>query len=279
MTESSSSSDWVTERGDTWRIHLSGMEATLSPTDAPLISALRLETPCRIADIGCGGGGTAIEIVRRAPPGSQVHGFDIVPGLIELARGRIPRQGPDLQFDVADLMTAAPDAPYDRLASRFGTMFFDDPRAAFANMRQWLTPAGRFAFAVWGPPADNRWITTVRDLVARVVSMPKPDPHAPGPFRYADAGTLVALLDQVGFTQLQVDEWRGLLPIGGRLAPAEAARFALASFSSFGELLAQAGEASLATALRLLTDEWSHHYHDGAVRLEARIHVVTGAGG
>jgi hypothetical protein len=32
-------------------------------------------------------------------------------------------------------------------------------------------------------------------------------------------------------------DWRGLLPIGGGLPAAEAANFALASFSSFGELL------------------------------------------
>jgi trans-aconitate methyltransferase len=39
------------------------MEAMLTPVDEPLIRALNLDAPCRIADIGCGGG-TTLEILR-----------------------------------------------------------------------------------------------------------------------------------------------------------------------------------------------------------------------
>ena len=59
----------------------------------------------------------------------------------------------------ADMATAtATDGPYDRLASRFSVMFFDDPPAAFANLVRWLVPGGRFAFAVWGvQPTIRGW--------------------------------------------------------------------------------------------------------------------------
>src|SRR5205823_7697307 len=144
------------------------------------------------------------------------------------------------------------EKPYDRLVSRFGIMFFDDPPAAFGNLRRWLAPGGRFAFAVWGPASDNPWLTSVRDVVARIVELPKPDRDAPGPFRYADADTLLALLRRAGFSALDVRDWRGALPIGGALPPAEAADFALSSFSSFGELLAEAGAGALDEARRSL---------------------------
>ncbi|RYE89160.1 MAG: class I SAM-dependent methyltransferase, partial [Myxococcales bacterium] len=50
---------WAGARGDRWRAHLAGMEATLAPVDAPLIEALRLDAPGTIADVGCGGGAVA----------------------------------------------------------------------------------------------------------------------------------------------------------------------------------------------------------------------------
>jgi SAM-dependent methyltransferase len=273
--------DWVAERGDKWRAHLSHMEPTLKPVDEPLIQALRLDAPLRIAEVGCGGGATTLEILRRAPAGSTVSGFDISPSLVEAARaaarGRTPPGGSTIAFEVADMATAAPDRPYQRLASRFGIMFFADPPAAFANLARWLAPGGRFAFAAWGSPSENPWMTSVREVVARTIALPPADPEAPGPFRYADAGKLLALLERAGLNDLAVHDWRGALPIGGGLSPVEAARFALASFSSFGELLAQAGPAAFDEALRSLTALYSQRQRDGAIAMDAGVHLFTGA--
>jgi hypothetical protein len=155
-------------------------------------------------------------------------------------------------------------------------MFFDDPRAAFANLARWLAPQGRFAFAVWGPVTENPWLTTVRDIVAELVELPRPEPEAPGPYRYAEVDKLLALLEQAGLRDLDVREWRGALPIGGALPPEEAAQFALAAFSTFGELLAQAGGDALANARRSLTAKYARHEVNGAVRMEGCVRIVTG---
>jgi SAM-dependent methyltransferase len=253
------------------------MEATLRPIDAPLIRALELEAPSRVADVGCGGGGTAIELLRHAPPGTFVHGFDISPSLIELARGRVAPDERAIAFDVADVATTEPVEPFARLVSRFGVMFFHDPRRAFENLSRWLAPAGRFAFAVWGPPAENPWLTSVREEVARVVEVPRLDHDAPGPFRYADADRLVALLEHAGLRELEVRPWRGALPVGGRLQPAEAAQFALSSFSSFGVLLARAGDDAFAEVRSRLTSRFARHHRDGAIRMHACVHILTGS--
>src|SRR5271167_4843938 len=246
MNKKPVATDWSAARGEKWRAHLPGMELMLAPVDEPLIRALNLDAPCRIADIGCGGGGTTLEILRRAPAGSVVHGFDLSPALIELARSRKGSDERAIAFEIADMATAtSPQEPYDRLASRFGIMFFDDPPAAFANLVRWLAPGGRFAFAVWGPPAENPWMTSVRQVVAEIIDLPPLDPEAPGPFRYSEADTLLTLLDRAVYGDLHVGDWRGALPIGGGLPAAEAADFALASFSSFGELLAEAGNEAL----------------------------------
>jgi SAM-dependent methyltransferase len=274
---STAGSDWAAARGEKWRHQLVRMEAMLAPVDDPLLRALHLAGPCRIADLGCGGGGTGLELLRRAPPGSAIHGFDISPALIDAARARTRPDERAVAFAVTDVATApAPEERYDRLVSRFGVMFYDDPAAAFANLSRWLVPAGRFAFAVWGPPADNPWHTTVREAAAELVDVPPPDPEAPGPFRYADADRLLALLEPEGLGELAVNDWRGTLPLGGGLPAAEAARFALAAFS-VGELLAGAGDAALEAAWRALTARYARHERGGVVRLDACVHIVTGA--
>lgn len=270
-------SNWAVARGEKWRSQIAGMEAMIKPVDDPLIRALHLDAPCRIADIGCGGGGTTLEILRQAPEGSVAHGFDISPTLIELARARKRTDASAVAFEIADMATAMPpEVAYDRLASRFGIMFFDDPPAAFANLVRWLAPGGRFAFAVWGPPVENRWMTSVREVAAEFIDMPPPDPEGPGPFRYAEADKLLTLLERTGFGDVDVREWRGLLPIGGGLPAKEAANFALASFGSFGEQFAAAGDQALQDARQSLTARFSRHLREGAVLMDARVHILTG---
>jgi SAM-dependent methyltransferase len=277
MATNNGASAWAAERGEKWSAQLAGIEAMLKPVNQPLIAALRVDAPVRIADVGCGGGATAFELLRRAPAGSVVHGFDISPVLIELARRRIlPGEGA-IDFRVADLATVTPEQTYDRLVSRFGVMFFDEPRAAFANLARWLAPNGRFAFAVWGPVAENPWLTTVRDVVAEIVDLPRPEPDAPGPFRYAEVGGLVALLEQAGLGELDVHEWRGALPIGGAMPTEEATQFAIAAFSSFGDLLAQKGADAVAEARRSLRARYAWYEGRGEVRMDGCVRIVTGA--
>ena len=278
MKENLAASDWAAARGERWRAQLAGMEAMLKPVEEPLIGALHLDAPCRIADMGCGGGGTTLEIGRRALAGSVVHGYDISPALIEVARARRRPGERAIAFELADVGTApAPEDPYDWLVSRFGIMFFDDPPAAFKNLARWLTPGGRFAFAAWGGLAENPWMTSIREVAAAIIELPRPDPEAPGPFRYGVAEKLLTLLDGAGFGDLAVRDWRGALPIGGGLPAEEAANFALAAFSSFGELLAEAGDEALHQARQWLAARLSRHEQDGVVQMDACVHIFTGS--
>ncbi len=269
--------DWTAARGDKWRQHLDGVEAMLDPVDAPLLEALDLDAAHRVADIGCGGGGTTLKLRHRLPVGGVVHGFDISPTLVEVARTRSGSDGP--RFEVADVGSVAlPVSPYDRLVSRFGVMFFAEPPTAFGRLRQWLAPGGRFGFAVWGPPVDNPWVAVVREVVGEFVELPPPEPDAPGPFRYADPDRFRTLLEQAGFSNVELKVWRGELPVGSGLQVDEAARFALASFSSFSEALARAGDTAFEEARRSLAQRLAPHWREGTVWMNARVHLFTGGG-
>jgi len=269
--------DWAGARSEKWRRHLTGLEAMLAAINEPLVRALALNAPVRVADVGCGGGATTMEVLRRAPAGSVAHGFDLSPALIDVARRRQGAHESSAVFAVADMGTMAPPGPaYDRLISRLGVMFFNDPPAAFANLRRWLVPGGRFAFAVWGPVADNAWMTATRAAVAEAIDLPPLDPSAPGPFRYGDVAPLLSLLTRAGFVDATVTDWRQALPIGDRLPAPEAAQCALASFSSFAELLSNAGGDAPTRAHRALTARFAPHEQAGAVLMPARVHIITG---
>jgi len=269
--------DWAAARSEKWRRQLAGLEAMLAPIDEPIIEALSLATRLRIADIGCGGGTTTAEVFRRAPSGSVVHGFDLSPALIEVARRRHGARHPAVAFEVADMGTMAPpEQRYDHLLSRLGVMFFTDPPAAFSNLRRWLVPGGRFVFAVWGSVEDNAWMTTTRAAVAEVIDLTPIEPSAPGPFRYGDIAPLVSVLERTGFVDVTVTDWQQTLPIGNRLSAPDAAHFALAAFSSFAELLSSAGGDAFGRARRALAERFTPYEQEGVVQMPARVHVIAG---
>lgn len=267
--------DWSGERGLKWRANLGAMEAMLAPVDAPLLRALQVDTPAAVADVGCGGGDTARRLAEDAPAGSRVDGFDISAELIEAANHRRRAQNSSrLSYQVADVAVTLADAPYDRLTSRFGVMFFEDPPAAFANLTRWLKPDGRFAFAVWGALADNPWIREVYETVAQLIELPPPLPDTPGPFRYADPMAFVSLLETAGFAGLKAEAWRGELAVGGGVAAQDAARFALGSFGVAQPLQSQ--PTLLARAEQTLTTRYQACQREGVVRAFASVHIVSG---
>ena len=268
--------DWSGARGERWLGHLNALEATIAPVNEALFRGLDVRTPARIADIGSGGGDGAKEIARRAPEGSSVTGFDISPVLVEAAQKLDTPKGRSLSFEIADAQTTKPAALYDRLSSRFGVMFFADPDQAFANLRQWLKPDGAFAFAVWGPLANNPWMGVVHDCVAACIELSEPPADTPGPYRYANAGFFTEVLSRAGFQNLEVHEWNGKLPVGGGLPAREAAKFSLSAFS-VAHPLADAEPAAQDRALDLLTDAYAAFEENGQVHADAHVHIVKGS--
>src|SRR4029453_19572634 len=86
---------------------------------------------------------------------------------------------------------------FDLAISRFGTMFFDDPVAAFANIAVALRPAGRLVMMVWREHEHNEWSMAIERALGREGS-PVPAPEAREPFSLADRDTVEALLGAAG---------------------------------------------------------------------------------
>lgn len=274
MNEAPTSRDWSADRGARWLLHVTRLEAMLGAVDPALFSALDASVSVRVADVGCGGGGTSVALAGSLPPRSVVHGFDISPDLVGYAQARRDALGLSVGFTLADVGEAAPSQTFDRIVSRFGTMFFHEPLSAFSNLRGWLAPEGRLALAVWGEPSANPWMTEIRDAIGRVVELPVREHDTPGPFRYADVELLLGVLRSAGFRAPTSAPWLGRVDLGGGLPAEEAADFAIRSFSVGAHL--DDLPPRVANAVRDdLVDRLRPYEVERRVRMPAAAHIVT----
>lgn len=216
-TDSLPAEEWAGPMGERWLTHLDRFEAMIAPIGEALLARAAYSPGERVIDVGCGGGGTSIDIARNVGPSGAVLGIDISPQLVPAAERRAKAQGlANVSFRCADATTVSLDGPpFDRLFSRFGLMFFQDPYAAFANLHRLLRSGGRLDASVWSPTREDHWIVPVMGVIGQYVELPKPVPRAPGPFALSDLDYLRELLERGGFRQVQVETWEGLQPIGG----------------------------------------------------------------
>ncbi len=155
----------------------------------------------RILEIGSGTGRATMALAAAVPRGA-VTGADISSPLSALARQRAADQGvANVSFVVADMQhDSIPGGPFDAAASQFGVMFFDEPVAAFANIRRHVLPRGRLVFVCWQEAARNPWMITeiLAPFLLPAAELP-PGKQRPGPFSLADREQTRALLEASGW--------------------------------------------------------------------------------
>jgi SAM-dependent methyltransferase len=193
--------------GRAWVEHAEPMDRFLAPITAALMEAAALRPGERALDIGCGCGTTSLEAARRVGLGGEVLAIDISEPMLARARERAAEAGTaNLQFVAADAQTAdLGQARFDVALSRFGVMFFEDPQAAFANIRGAMRPGGRLAFICWRAPAENPFFAATGVAAAPLLPpAPPPDPTAPGQFSFADAGRVRTILEGSGWREIDV---------------------------------------------------------------------------
>jgi SAM-dependent methyltransferase len=87
---------------------------------------------------------------------------------------------------------------FDVVLSNFGVMFFDDPAAAFANLRKALRRGRRLAFLCWRTRDENPFFRIGFAEAAVALGLRKmPGPSAA--FSLADTGRVSVLLNGAGF--------------------------------------------------------------------------------
>lgn len=197
---------WNGPAGRRWMERQDTQDVLLAPISELLLDRSHPENGERVVDIGCGCGGTTIELAQRVAPTGYVLGMDISAPMLGRARERAPADLP-LEFVLADATVHAFEPRRtDLLFSRFGVMFFADPVLSFANMRKALRVGGRLAFACWREPRNNPWMmVALQEAYKHVPRPPEVGPDDPGPFAFANEQRVRRILAEAGFSSIAME--------------------------------------------------------------------------
>jgi ubiquinone/menaquinone biosynthesis C-methylase UbiE len=176
------------------------------PVSVAMVESLGLQPGQRVLELASGPGDTGFLAAELVRPGGTLISSDGAEPMIEVARARGAQLGIDnvefrqLELEWIDLETASVDA----VLVRWGIMLTVDPAAAAREIRRVLRPGGHAALAVWDRRERNPWALIPSAALLELGHTQPPDPDAPGPFALAEEGHLAELLDDAGFTDVEV---------------------------------------------------------------------------
>jgi len=249
----------------------SGYDAELRRYNQVLRRACGVQLHDHVLDIGCGTGQTTREAARTAQAGSAL-GVDISAPAIERARELARAEGlRNVTFEHANAQVHRfPQERFDLAISRFGTMFFDDPVAAFANIRRTLR-AGRLVMMVWQPHERNEWDVAIHQSLAGPEPVASPSAQ-PDPFSLADPPTVKQILGAAGFADLAFTDVHEPVYYGPDVATA---LDWVRGFTCTSEVLRRLDPAAAARAVGRLRETLSAHLSDDGVWFNSRAWIIT----
>jgi SAM-dependent methyltransferase len=230
------------------------------------------QTDERALDIGCGCGTTTFRLREKVGPNGATAGVDVSKVMLNVARARAAAANADIAFVEDDASKHDFQPVFDLVFSRFGVMFFADPVAAFANIRNALTKNGRLSFVCWRSLPENFWAHT--PLTAAKPFLPPmdpPDPHAPGPFAFADGDRLRRILSSAGFNAITVEKLDTAMAMGATVEEASAETLNIGPVSRAAAGLDEATREKIRAAV---TDAFGKHKTPEGVMLPAACWLV-----
>ncbi len=190
-----------------WSRRREHFQSSSLPVSQWLIDAVRLQPGHTVLELAAGPGDTGLLAAELVKPGGRLISSDANEEMVAVARARADELGiADVEFRVLELEWIDLEAAsVDAVLCRWGYMLAADPAAALRETRRVLRPGGRVALAAWDAPEHNPWATVPTDeLLARGLTERR-DPSQPGMFAFSPHGRLESLLQDAGFTEVEVD--------------------------------------------------------------------------
>lgn len=272
MTEPNSeqAQAWNNTSGPVW-VEMQGLlDRMLAPFETQIVERAFPGRGRRVLDIGCGAGATTLAMAEKLGPDGFCLGVDISAPLVAAAKARAGAAS--VAFVTADAQTHPFEAgAFDAVISRFGVMFFDDPVAAFANIRKAGAPGAGLGFAAWRSPAENPFMTAGGRAVAPLLPpQPAAAPDAPGQFAFADAQRVRGILSDSGWRDVAVEP----MDVACELPGGDLAGFAM-KMGPAGAALREADDATREAARAVLDTAYQPFVDGGVVRFNAACWWVT----
>jgi ubiquinone/menaquinone biosynthesis C-methylase UbiE len=236
-----------------------------------LRAAYRIRPGDEVVDIGCGTGLTTREAARAAAPG-RVVGVDVSERMLERARQVTAAERLDnVRYELGDAqMHRFDSAGFDVAISRFGTMFFSDPAAAFANIAAALRPGAPLVLLVWQRYEDNEWARAIDGALADAAQPAQP---AADPFSLGDAEATASILEGAGFHDMHFADVHEPVLYGHDLDAALA--FVLGFRDTRAAVVTLSDDEAARTVERLRKLLTAHHSAARGVSLDSRSWLIT----
>jgi SAM-dependent methyltransferase len=241
--------------------------------DEVLRQACGIQLRDQVLDIGCGTGQTTRHAARAARDGGAL-GVDVSAPAIERARELARAAGlRNVAFECADAQVRSfPPGRFDVAISRFGTMFFDDPSAAFANIGRALRPGGRLVMMVWQAGERNEWDVAIGRSLGIAEAPAVQAPKGADPFSLAAPSTVTEVLAAAGFADISFTDVREPVHYGPDVA---AALDWVRGFTCTSDALARLEPAAAELALGRLRQALAAHLRADGVWFDSRAWIVT----
>ena len=161
----------------------------------------------KVLDIGCGGGITSFEASKLAGKDGYVLGADISEILLNLAKKNFSNIK-NLEFQYCDVQNYNFENNFfNKVISRFGVMFFENPIVAFKNIYNSIQNGGSLHFVCWTNVLENEFFTAAANIIIKHLNREFPKvTRAPGPFAFSETKYVKQILNASGFENIKVDK-------------------------------------------------------------------------
>lgn len=264
---------WQGQVGSTWAAQWARTDRSFTGLTEKLLARASARRFDRALDIGCGAGELSLALGRNHPH-AQIIGVDVSEELVATARQR-GRHLSNVSFELDDAAAwQKSDYQPELLVSRHGVMFFDDPVGAFGHLHTIAAPASRLVFSCFRSPSENPWASETTALLPAGTNQPS-DPHAPGPFAFADATRVEHILDRAGWRDIAFELVDFAFVVGAGEDPVEDAMRYFAVIGPVARAAASLDHESKEAFRNRLRRYLETHASGSIVALKAAAWIVT----
>jgi predicted O-methyltransferase YrrM len=140
-------SEYVMGHTDRERRRLSLQASILNPLTDSFLRRAGVSAGMNVLELGCGIGEVSLIVARLVGPHGHLHGIDIDPAAVEIARSRINSAGHDhVTFEQVGVMEHAPNVKYDAVIGRHILIHMKDALAALHKAVSMVPEGGLVAF-------------------------------------------------------------------------------------------------------------------------------------